>query len=90
MEDVRVSDTLGKVVSAQALDQVVRLIVVQGCLALLVQLSPASHAFSWDNSASVSCFSLLYFLSRSPSCLLCCVFLQGWLALSYGRSLVSF
>ena len=68
------SDILGKAVSTLALHQVVRLIVFQGCLAVLVQLSPASLAFSWGNSASVSCFSLLYFLSRSPSCLLCCVF----------------
>lgn len=63
--------SLGKAVSNQALDRVALLIVFQGHLDLLVQLSPASHTFSWANSASVSYFSLMYSLSRRLSCLLC-------------------
>lgn len=53
--------------SSQIVFRVAFLIVCQGHLALLVQLSSVSHAFSWGNPASVR-VSICPRIFKEPSC----------------------
>lgn len=63
--------------SSQIVFRVAVLIVCQGHLALLVQLSSVSHAFSWGNPASVL-VSVCPRIFKEPSCwMLCCVFYRA-------------